>query len=82
MNILEDYTADVKTLTENAEKWAQKFGFEKITLVFDRGMVSDDNLKHLENSQKYQYITALNKNQISGVEGIKSEGLETLQKKP
>lgn len=84
-DILEDYTADVKTLTENADKWAQKFGFKKMTLVFDRGMVSDDNLKHLENSLKYQYITALNKNQISGVEGIKSERFrnfteETLKK--
>ena len=39
-DILEDYTADVKTLTEYADKWAQKFGFEKMTLVFDRGMVS------------------------------------------
>ena len=80
-DILEDYTADVKTLTGNADKWAQKFGFEKMTLVFDRGMVSDDNLKHLENSKKYQYITALNKNQISGVEGIKSERFRNFTEK-
>jgi len=79
-DILEDYTADVKTLTGNADKWVQKFGFEKMTLVFDRGIVSDDNLKHLENSQKYQYITALNKNQISGVEGIKSERFRNFTK--
>jgi len=72
-DILEDYTSDVKTLTGNADKWARKFGFEKITLVFDRGMVSDDNLTHLENSKKYLYITAMNKNQLSGVEGIKPE---------
>ena len=72
-DILEDYTADVKTLTGNADKWAQKFGFEKITLVFDRGMVSDDNLAHLENKKKYLYITALDKNQLSGIEGINSE---------
>ena len=75
-DILKDYTADVKTLTGNADKWVQKFGFEKITLVFDRGMVSDDNLTHLENNEKYLYITALNKNQLSGVEGIKSEGFK------
>ncbi|MGP8337193.1 MAG: IS1634 family transposase [Methanosarcinaceae archaeon] len=85
-DILEDYTADVKTLTGNADRWAQKFGFEKITLVFDRGMVSDDNLKHLEDSKKYLYITALDKNQLSGVEGIKSERFsnfkeETTEKK-
>jgi len=85
-DILEDYTADVKTLTGNADKWAQKFGFEKITLVFDRGMVSDDNLAHLENKKKYLYITALDKNQLSGVEGINSERFrnfseETTEKK-
>ncbi|MCG7850023.1 MAG: IS1634 family transposase [ANME-2 cluster archaeon] len=85
-DILEDYTADVKTLTGNADKWAQKFGFEKITLVFDRGMVSDDNLAHLENKKKYLYITALDKNQLSGIEGINSERFrnfseETTEKK-
>jgi len=85
-DILEDYTADVKTLTGNADKWAQKFGFEKITLVFDRGMVSDDNLAHLENKKKYLYITALDKNQLSGVEGINSDRFknfseETTEKK-
>jgi len=72
-DILEDYTADVKTLTGNADRWAQKFGFEKMTLVFDRGMVSDDNLTHLEKSEKYLYITALDKSQLSGVEGVKSK---------
>jgi hypothetical protein len=36
-------------------------------------MVSDDNLAHLENSKKYLYITAMNKNQLSTVEGIKPE---------
>ncbi|RZN34309.1 MAG: IS1634 family transposase [Methanosarcinales archaeon] len=72
-DILEDYTADVKTLTGNADKWAQKFGFKKITLVFDRGMVSDDNLIHLENSKKYLYITAMNKNQLPTVEGIETK---------
>ena len=80
-DILEDYTADVKTLTGNADRWAQKFGFEKITLVFDRGMVSDDNLTHLENSRKYLYITALDKNQLSGVEGIKSERFRNFTEK-
>ncbi|NOR46954.1 MAG: IS1634 family transposase [Methanosarcinaceae archaeon] len=85
-DILEDYTADVKTLTGNADRWAQKFGFEKMTLVFDRGMVSDDNLAHLEKSEKYMYITALDKSQLSGVEGINSERFrnfteETTEKK-
>jgi len=80
-DILEDYTADVKTLTGNADKWARKFGFKKITLVFDRGMVSDDNLTHLENSKKYLYITAMNKNQLSTVEGIETKRFKNFTEK-
>ncbi|MEA3282115.1 MAG: hypothetical protein U9Q68_06065 [Euryarchaeota archaeon] len=81
-DVLEDYTADVKTLTGNANKWAQKFGFKKITLVFDRGMVSDDNLAHLENSKKYLYITAMDKNQYLQLKELRRRGSRTLQKKP
>ena len=72
-DILEDYTADVKTLIGNADRWKKKFNLPKVIMVFDRGMVSDDNLKHLENSKNYLYITTLDKDQISGVEGFESE---------
>lgn len=80
-DILKDYTADVKTLTGNADKWARKFGFKKITLVFDRGMVSDDNLAHLENSKKYLYVTAMDKNQLSTVEGIETKKFKNFTEK-
>jgi transposase len=46
--ILEDYTADVSTLTKNTDLWKQQFNFSKIIIVFDRGMVSDENLQNLE----------------------------------
>jgi transposase len=72
-DILEDYTADVKTLTGNADRWKQKFNLPKVIMVFDRGMVSDDNLKHLEDSKNYLYITALDKDQLSGIEGFEPE---------
>jgi transposase len=72
-DILEDYTADVKTLTGNADRWKKKFNLPKIIMVFDRGMVSDDNLKHLEDSENYLYITALDKDQLNGVAGFKPE---------
>jgi transposase len=75
--ILDDYTSDVKTLTGNADRWKQKFNLSKIIMVFDRGMVSDDNLKHLENSKSYFYITALDKDQIAGVEGANLKRFET-----
>jgi hypothetical protein len=72
-DIFEDYTADVKTLTGNADRWKQKFNLQKVIMVFDRGMVSDDNLKHLEDSKNYLYITALDKDQLTGVERFKPE---------
>nr|QNO45317.1 hypothetical protein GKHIBCHD_00001 [Methanosarcinales archaeon ANME-2c ERB4] len=72
-DILKDYTTDVKTLTGNADRWKKKFNLPKIILVFDRGMVSDDNLLYLEDSKNYLYITAMDKNQLSGVEGFESE---------
>ena len=72
-DILKDYTADVKTLTGNADRWKKKFNLPKVILVFDRGMVSDDNLSHLENSKNYLYITAMDKNQLSGVVGFESD---------
>jgi len=75
--ILDDYTSDVKTLTGNADQWKQKFNLPKVIMVFDRGMVSDDNLKHLENSKSYFYITALNKNQIADVNGANLKRFET-----
>jgi transposase len=75
--ILDDYTSDVKTLTGNADRWKQKFNLSKVIMVFDRGMVSDDNLKHLENSKSYFYITALDKDQIAGVDGANLKRFET-----
>jgi transposase len=74
--ILEDYTADVTTLTKNTDLWKQQFNFSKIILVFDRGMVSDENLLNLENNHSYLYITALDKPQIAGVEKVNLERLK------
>ncbi|MDP2811345.1 MAG: hypothetical protein Q8O34_14465, partial [Rhodocyclaceae bacterium] len=76
--ILEDYTADVSTLTKNTDLWKQQFNFSKIIIVFDRGMVSDENLQNLENNQSYLYITARDKNQIAGVEKINLERFKDL----
>ena len=70
-DILKYYTADVKTLTGNADRWKQKFNLPKVILVFDRGMVSDDNLLYLEESENYLCITAMDRNQLSGIVGFK-----------
>ncbi len=81
-DVLEDYTADVKTIKELSVKWKTqfKFGDHEVILVFDRGMVSDENLKHLE-GQKQPYITALDKDQIPGITGVEIERFEVLDEK-
>jgi transposase len=77
--ILEDYTADVNTIKDLSTKWKIQFGFgdNEIILIFDRGMVSDENLKHLE-LKKYIYITAMDKNQIPKLKNVRIERFEIL----
>ncbi|MBN1323778.1 MAG: hypothetical protein JW986_07255, partial [Methanotrichaceae archaeon] len=77
-DILEDYTSDVRTLKENADRWAERFESPKLIMVFDRGMVSDDNLQHLEKDGNYLYVTALDKDQLAGVEGANLERFEAI----
>jgi transposase len=72
-DILEDYTSDVKTLKGNANHWMQQFKLPRLIMVFDRGMVSDENLQYLEESKNYLYITALDKDQLAGVDGTNLE---------
>ncbi|MEA1999640.1 MAG: IS1634 family transposase [Euryarchaeota archaeon] len=78
-DILEDYTADVETIKGLSVQWKTEFNFEdnEILLVFDRGMVSDENLKHLE-LEKYKYITALDKNQIPNTQNVNIERFESI----
>ena len=78
-DILEDYTADVKTIKNLSVQWKREFKFKdnEIVLVFDRGMVSDENLKHLE-LEKYKYITALDKNQIPNMQNVNIERFESI----
>jgi len=77
--ILEDYTADVETIKGLSTQWKTEFGFgdNEIVLVFNRGMVSDVNLKHLE-LKKYKYITALDKNQIPNTQNVNIERFESI----
>jgi transposase len=78
-DILEDYTADVSTIKNLSTQWKTQFNFgeNEIILVFDRGMVSDENLKHLE-LNKYIYITAMDKNQIPNLNNVNIERFEIL----
>jgi len=58
-------TAEVKTLKQNINACKTRFGLGKrnVTLVFDRGIISDDNAALIEDAQM-KYISALDRNQI------------------
>jgi len=63
-------TAEVKTLKRNisACKTRFKLGNKDVTIVFDRGIISDDNADLIEDAEM-KYISALDRNQVpsSGV---------------
>jgi len=67
--ILPGGTSDAKTINWLFERLNTRFEINNTTLVFDRGMVSDDNLSTLE-SGEIKYISAMDKNQIEGITGI------------
>jgi transposase len=62
--ILEGNTADVKTIEDLISKIEKLYGKIESVLCFDRGIVSDENLKLLE-GKKIRFITALDGNQVN-----------------
>ncbi|MCD4655866.1 IS1634 family transposase, partial [bacterium] len=71
--VMEGNTADGKTIQWLVKRLKKRFKTVDATLVFDRGMVSDDNLCHLESSG-IKYITAMDKNQIEHLSGVDFSG--------
>ncbi len=67
--VLPGGTADATTITWLLERLQKRFGISEITLVFDRGMVSDDNLALLEGAG-IKYISAMDKSQLEGITGL------------
>jgi hypothetical protein len=67
--VLPGGTADVTTITWLLERLRQQFQDLRATVVFDRGMVSHENLALLE-AAKIKYISAMDKNQVEGLTGI------------
>jgi hypothetical protein len=61
--VLPGNTADSKTIVWLVEKLKKQFQGITCTLIFDRGMVSDENLNMLEDTGIH-YISAMDKNQI------------------
>jgi len=72
-------TAEVKTLKRNINACKIRFGLHKrnVTLVFDRGIISDDNAVLIEDAQM-KYISALDRNQIPSC-GVSLEPFKELQ---
>jgi transposase len=72
-------TAEVKTLQQNinACKTRFKLSNKNITLVFDRGIISEDNAVLIEDAEM-KYISALDRNQIPSC-GISLEAFKGLR---
>jgi transposase len=68
-NVLTGGTNDATTIDWLVKELGDKFNFKEVTLVFDRGMVSEDNLALLE-GKNIKYISAMDKNQIPGFAGV------------
>lgn len=67
--VLPGGTADAKTIAWLLSCLKERFKINETTLVFDRGMVSDENLALLETSQ-IKYISAMDKNQLESITGL------------
>lgn len=61
--VLPGGTADATTISWLLERLGQRFSVDQSTMVFDRGMVSDQNLSLIEQAG-IKYITAMDRNQI------------------
>ncbi|MEA3358263.1 MAG: IS1634 family transposase [Thermodesulfobacteriota bacterium] len=68
--VLPGGTADATTISWLLDRMKKRFKINNTTtLVFDRGMVSDDNLTLLE-LDEIKYITAMDKNQIEDLTNL------------
>ena len=65
--VLPGNTQDVTTIVDLADNLRKKLNLNECTLIFDRGMVSEDNLYYLEDKE-FQYVTALDRDQIDGLD--------------
>ena len=62
-------TSEVDTLIANVKACQTRFHLTNITIVFDRGIVSDDNLTAIREAG-LKYLSALDKDQIATIPGI------------
>lgn len=65
--VLDGNTADVPTIESMVDHIKQRFRIKNCTLVFDRGMVSIENLKYIRQNE-LSYISAMDKDEIRGLD--------------
>lgn len=65
--VLDGNTADVSTVESMVDHIKQRFGIKNCTLVFDRGMVSTENLKYIRHNE-LNYISAMDKDEIKALD--------------
>ena len=71
-------TQDITTVENLLSELEERFKIKECLLVFDRGMVSEDNLKAIHN-QGLTYISALDKDEIRGL-GLMEDNFPELVK--
>lgn len=72
-------TPEVDTLIANVNACKTRFKLTNITLVFDRGVVSDDNLTAIREAG-LKYLSALDKDQIATIPGIDLSGFADMSR--
>ena len=68
---------EIETMDKVIKSCAHRFNLENISMVFDRGLVSDENL-HLIEDRHLKYITALDRDQIPHIANIDLEVFKDL----
>jgi len=71
-DVLPGNTAEVTTLKDKIKACKDRFHLKDVSLVFDRGVVSEDNLQLVDEDKEktLKYLCTLDKNQIPRVEGV------------
>lgn len=62
--VLEGNTQDITTVKDLVREVKTRYGIQNCTMVFDRGMVSSDNLLTLED-QEWEYVSAMDRDEIA-----------------
>jgi len=81
-DVLPGNTAEVTTLEDKVKACKDRFHLKDVSLVFDRGIVSEDNLQLIDadkdKEKTLKYLCTLDKNQIPRVEGVNLELFKNL----